>query len=216
MAINLNHVTDTITPSSGTLKTVGTVESTTGGFKFPDGTTMVTAAPSAKFDLIQAVTATNSSAVDFTGLSSTYSHYILFVNALSPQFAGTNLYLRYGYDSSGTPVWWNSSYSINRMTMDSTGYVQGTGTTASQNFVNIGTMSNTGTGYSLQVDLFNFSSSSENPISKSHFDNASSSTSMATADTIATCTAGTNATALRVYGNYTISGRFYLYGAKSS
>lgn len=71
-----------VTPALGaatatSLTASGLVESTTGGFKFPDGTTQTTAASPSAMELISTVNASGAASIDFTGLTSAYSHYII-------------------------------------------------------------------------------------------------------------------------------------------
>jgi hypothetical protein len=90
---------------SGNNTTTGIVESTSGGFKFPNGTTQAVAS---KLELISVANASAASSVDFTGLSSTYSEYIIVCSGFYAGAAGSALNLRTSSNNGST---WDSGAS---------------------------------------------------------------------------------------------------------
>lgn len=86
---------------------------TSGNVLTSDGTNWISSTPSAsRLVLIQSQTASNSATISFTGITSTYSTYLLIITALIPVTNATNLQMLFSNNGG-------SSYL-------STGYISGT------------------------------------------------------------------------------------------
>lgn len=172
------------------------------------------AAPSGgKIDLIQAVTASNASAVDFTGLSTTYSHYILYANGVAPQYGGTNLLLRMS-DNNGSSFY-TDSYDTTRYILDNGGSWQNSGALTGLSNIFLGYMQNPYAIHTLEINLFNIGDGSLYPVVNTEFNRSQGSSSYITNTMSGTGYVGTNA--IRIYSSSGgISGKFYLYGFKAS
>lgn len=75
------------------LSVAGTIESTSGGFKFPDGTTQATASNGGV--LLRTVTASNSASIqDTSSISASYRYYDIVFENIVPVTNGVALYLQ--------------------------------------------------------------------------------------------------------------------------
>lgn len=112
------------TASPGQKLTVaGTVESTTGGFKFPDGTTQATAAGASPWVLISTKTASNSATIEWTGLSG-YTNYVLIMTDVRGAAANSQEFrFQLGYGS--TPTYITSNYNATLQASSQSFYTYG-------------------------------------------------------------------------------------------
>jgi hypothetical protein len=103
----------------------GKIESQSGGFKFPDGTTQTTAATSGSGGLVllATVNASGASSVTFgsTYITSTYNKYVIEFDSLLAATSAENLELQVSSNNGST--WQTSGYSYSGY-----GYNQATGT----------------------------------------------------------------------------------------
>lgn len=92
------------------------------------------------WDLLGTVIANNTSSIDFTGLSSTYTSYKLVISNMLPQTNGVTPYLRFGTGAGPTWASGAADYSYTRMySVD--GALGGTGSLASNHMLITGTPS---------------------------------------------------------------------------
>ena len=109
---------------SNPLSVNGIIQSLTGGFKFPDGTTQTTASTgSGGMILLATVNASGASSVTFnsTYITSTYNKYVIEFDSLLAATNADNLELQ--VSSNNGTTWQTSGYSYSGY-----GYNQGTGT----------------------------------------------------------------------------------------
>jgi hypothetical protein len=127
--------------------------STTGNVLTSNGTTWVSSAPAASYELIATVTASGASTVDFTGLSSGYIAYQLFVSGLFASAGTTTLTARtssnngVSYDSGA------SDYIRNYVLVNSAATVSGVSATGSS--ITLGIIGTSTYGQNLSLTLVN-------------------------------------------------------------
>jgi hypothetical protein len=127
-----------ITSPGQKLSVAGTVESTTGGFKFPDGTTQTTAVSANVMELISTASPSTASEVVFTGLTSAYTYYeIVFETS-----AGYVSRCQLSTDNGSTFL---TSYYYSNDTIFGTSTVTQTGTSGiGQTYIDLGAASYAG------------------------------------------------------------------------
>lgn len=82
---------------------------------------------SGSYVFISSATASSSATIDFTGLSSTYSEYVIEMENVVPSTDATTLYLLYG--TGGTPTYETTSYHCDALTIYSAGTYSDDGVT---------------------------------------------------------------------------------------
>jgi hypothetical protein len=120
------------------LSVAGTVESTTGGFKFPDGTTQTTAVSANVMELISTASPSAASEVVFTDLTSAYSYYEIVFETTAGYVSRVRL-------SSNNGSTFLASYYYSNDTIFGTSTVTQTGTSGiGQTYIDLGAASYAG------------------------------------------------------------------------
>jgi hypothetical protein len=176
-------------------------------------------------DSISSATASNSATIDFTGLTSAYSSYVVSIDNAIPATTASSLYMRIG--TGGTPTWQTGGSAYGHVRMSYT--VQLTGTTTSGPTVagdgdddhiqlSGGILNSSGSQASGEVTIFNPSQATHWKAITSDINYVADVAVDALAGTFvkASYKATTAVTALRFYmsaGDIS-SGTFTLYGVK--
>jgi hypothetical protein len=127
---------------------------TSGNVLTSNGTTWAST-PSgiaSKYDLISTAVASSTTNVDFTGLSSTYSQYILVVSGL---FVGSSAFINMFTSSNNGSTYDNGAgnYKRNAISCDDTGAVSGASTSATS--ISLGQPTTSSFGSYLAINMVN-------------------------------------------------------------
>lgn len=219
---NTNAVGNTLTGVTGSGTFVGATSPTlvTPALGTPSSGNLAncTGYPGASSDwvLISTGTASSSATIDFTGLSSTYFVYKIFIENLVPGTTSTDLYLRTStnngssYDSAASDYEYYSSYSTSNG--PASAIISSTGAT----FIDIMTSLTTGSGgLDGEITIYNPSSVSECRINYSCKARLGANNYIVTGGGVRNTAADVNAIRFLMSSGNIGSGIFKLYGLKA-
>lgn len=131
----------------------------------PNSITIDTISTNAEYVKISTTSASNSTSVDFTGLSSTYHLYIVEITDFTPATDGTILWLRTSSDNGVTYDDSSGDYTYNAYGADNSGDLRSDGSTSATEIQILGRSADTlgnaaNETHSIQIWLFNPSSAS--------------------------------------------------------